>query len=257
MKLPTAPFSFFALLFGSVLLLAPLAASAQDDTDSPYKTVDILMTDVLDLNDPVLSIWPNVNDLEIQSLSAAVQNLTEAYESDRLEADERTREIQSMVADAKDDELSLKESIDATKDMIKDAKNIEKKADEGAKVAAKTVVSELESDKDRLEKTKKFYEERRKYLERVTKIRDGERRVAEMRIDYVNQLAYVLEMATDLVAARASGDTDARLATERELIRQSTELGNRLGDVASNLKKVNSEREKAFGEREKLIAAYH
>ena len=194
---------------------------------------DELMSDVLDLNDPVLSIWPSVNDLEIESLSVAVVKLLEAYESDRLDADERTREIQSMVSDARRDETVLKDLI---------------------KVARK---AKDDVEKKKLEDLKKLYEVRRKYLERVTKIRDGERKLAETRIDYVNQLDYVLEMARQLVIARATGEVDDRLATERELIRQSTELGNRLGAVASNLKKVNNEREKAFENREKLIASYH
>jgi hypothetical protein len=127
----------------------------------------------------------------------------------------------------------------------------------GTKAAEEAKVADLEDEKDRLEKAKDFYEQRRKYLERVTKIRDNERKVAETRIDYVNQLSYVLETAKDLVEARANEDTDASLATEREMIRQSTELGERLSLVASNVKKANSEREKAFAEREKLIAAYH
>jgi vacuolar-type H+-ATPase subunit I/STV1 len=241
----------------AVILVASTGTSIAQDSTNTFKTAELLMSDVLNLNDPVLSIWPNVNDLEIESLSAAVQNLTEAYESDRLDADLRTREIQSMVADAKSDEVSLKEMISVTKDLIKAAKKVAKDAEDGAKASEEAKVKELEGQKDDLEKAKKFYEERRKYLERVTKIRDGERKVAETRIDYVNQLAYVLDIAKDLVDARETEDTDARLATEREMIRQSTELGLRLSAVASNIKKANSEREKAFKEREKLIAAYH
>lgn len=207
-------------------------ASGQDSTPT-FKQADDLMSDVLDLNDPVLSIWPNVNDLEIASLSVAVVALTEAYESDRLDADERTREIQSMVSDAKNDEIVLKDLI---------------------RVARK---AKDDVEKKRLEALRKFHIVRRKYLERVTKIRDGERQLAETRIDYVNQLEYVLEMATQLVNARATDNVDERLATERELIRQSRELSARLGLVASNLKKVNAERERAFTDREKLIADYH
>ncbi len=64
-------------------------------------------------------------------------------------------------------------------------------------------------------------------------------------------------MATQLFNARATDNVDERLATERELIRQSRELSARLGLVANNLKKVNAERERAFTDREKLIADFH
>ena len=138
-----------------------------------------------------------------------------------------------MVSDAKNDEIVLKDLI---------------------RVARK---AKDDVEKKRLEALRKFHVVRRKYLERVTKIRDGERQLAEKRIDYVNQLEYVLEMATQLVNARATDSVDERLATERELIRQSRELSARLGLVASNLKKVNAERERAFTDREKLIADYH
>lgn len=122
-------------------------ASGQDSTDvlnraSGLIAADKVMEDVLDLNDPVLSIWPSINDLEIESLSAAVLKLRDAYESDRLNADDRTRKILSLISDAEFNEELIK-------GMIKDAKD----ADDDA-------------EKDRLENLKDDYELRRKYLKR-------------------------------------------------------------------------------------------
>ncbi len=214
------------------MVLSWSTANAQDTTDFPIPAED-LMADVLNLNDPVTSIWPSVNDVEIESLSAAVSKLMEAYESDRLDADDRTRRIQSMIADAEGDEKRIKQMIKIAKDADDDV------------------------EKDRLEDLKDDYEVHRKYLSRISKVRDGERKLAETRIDYVSQLDNVLTIARQLVSARATGGTEDLLGTERELIRQSKELGARLGAVASNLKKVNGEREKAYKDREKLIAKYH
>ncbi|TDI76578.1 MAG: hypothetical protein E2O84_02440 [Bacteroidetes bacterium] len=222
----------FALVFIASTPASYQQAFGQNDPDSLLSS-DKLMLDVLDLNDPVLSIWPTINNVEIESLSAAVVNLTGAYEANRLDADERTRQIQAMVAVAKRNEEKIKTMIKAAK-----------KADD-------------DEEKDRLEDLKDVYELRRKYLQRVSKVRDGERQLAETRIDYVNQLTYFLEIAEQLVAARESGNSTDLLGTERELIRQSKELGGRSSAVAGRLKKVNSEREKAFKDREKLIAAYN
>ena len=222
----------FALVFIASTPANYQQAFGQNDPDS-LLTSDKLMLDVLDLNDPVLSIWPTINNIEIESLSSAVTNLTGAYEANRLDADERTREILAMVAAAKRNEDKIKIMIKAAKDADDD------------------------DEKDRLEDLKDVYELRRKYLERVSKVRDGERQLAETRIDYVNQLTYFLEIAEQLVAARESGNSNEMLGTERELIRQSKELGARSSAVAGKLKKVNSEREKAFKDREKLIAAYN
>ena len=208
------------------------AASGQDTTNA-LKTADEVMEDVLDLNDPLLSIWPTVNTVEIEALSAGVEKLTEAYEADRLEADERTREIESMIGDAERDEKIIKEKISLAKDADDD------------------------EEKERLEDLKDLYILRRKYLVRIGKLRDEERQLAETRIDYVRQLEDVLEKASQLVSARESGEGDDLLGIERELIRQSKELGIRQDAVAGNLKKVNTEREKAFKEREKLMSAYN
>ena len=226
------------------VLLSLNTASAQDSTvvltppDELFGGADLvpadkLMTDVLDLKDPVLSIWPGINEIELESLTAAVKNLRGAYEQDRLDADERTRTVFSMISDAERDEERIKDLIKAAKDADNDV------------------------EKDRLEDLKKDYQQRRKYLTRIGKIRDGERELAEARIDYASQLDNVLELARQLVEARTTGGADDLLGTERELIRQSKELGLRSGAVSSKLKKVNGEREKAFKEREKLIASYH
>ncbi len=108
-------------------------ASGQDSTDvlnraSGLIAADKVMEDVLDLNDPVLSIWPSINDLEIESLSAAVLKLRDAYESDRLDADDRTRKILSMISDAEFDE-------ELVKGMIKNAKDAD---DEPRKTDSRT-----------------------------------------------------------------------------------------------------------------------
>lgn len=215
---------------------------AQDSTESSTAVeqslsagllpADELMADVLDLKDPMLSIWPGINDLELESLLSAVKNLREAYESDRLDADDRAREVLSMISHASRDEEKIKDLIKVAKDADNDA------------------------EENRLKDLKKDYETRRKYLTRIGKIRDGERELAEARIDYASQLDNVLSLATQLVSARESGGEDDLLGTERELIRQSKELGVRSGEVSSKLKKVNGEREKAYKEREKLIAGY-
>jgi len=224
--------SFLSPAVAFTILFSWNTALGQDTTDSMIPAIE-LMADVLDLNDPVLSIWPSVNDVEIESLSAAVAKLMDAYESDRLDADDRTRKILSMISDAEFDEERIKKMIKAAKDADDDV------------------------EKDRLEDLKDDYEVHRKYLSRIGKVRDGERQLAETRIDYVSQLDNVLVIARQLVSARATGGAEDLLGTERELIRQSKELGARLGAVASNLKKVNGEREKAFKDREKLIATYH
>jgi hypothetical protein len=204
-------------------------ALAQDSAGE-YKSEKELMSDVLDLNDPVLSIWPSINNLELESLSAAVKKLKEAYEADRTDADVRARNIESMVIDAIADVDVIKVRINAAKDAKDDA------------------------EKKRLESVKDDYELRRKYLERIGSVRDGERKLAESNIDYVKQLEDVLEKAETLDRKRKSGNEDEKLAAERELIRQSKELGERLSQVSDNLKKVNSEREKAFKDREKLLS---
>lgn len=221
-----------AAFFAVLVLSSPTLSFAQNE-EGVLKEADELMANVIDLNDPVLSIWPTVNDVEVESLSAAVLRLTEAYEADRLDADERTRELQAMVSDTETDEETIKDLIKVAKDEDND------------------------DERDRLEDLKDVYELRRKYLERITKVREGERQLAETRIDYVNQLSDVLVLAQQLVNARESGDVDEMLGTERELIRQSGELGQRLDKVAGNLKRVNNERERAFRDREKLIAAYY
>jgi len=58
-------------------------------------------------------------------------------------------------------------------------------------------------------------------------------------------------------AGREDGSGKNLPAIERELIRQSKGLGVRLNLVAGNLKKVNTERDKAFSQREKLMSANH
>jgi len=222
--------SVFALLLP--VLLSWDAAVGQDSTHT-LKRADEVMEDVLDLTDPVLSVWPDVNTVEIEVFSAGIDKLLEAYEADRLDADERTRAIEAMISEAKRDEELIKTQIKAAKDADDDV------------------------EKDRLEDLKDLYVLRRKYLVRISKLRAEERKLSESRLDYVSKLADVLSISQDFLGARESGDRDDLLGTERELIRQSKELGVRLGGVSSNLKKVNTERDKAFEAREKLISAAH
>ena len=63
------------------IVLSWSTANAQDTTDFPIPAED-LMADVLNLNDPVTSIWPSVNDVEIESLSAAVAKLMDVVGCD-------------------------------------------------------------------------------------------------------------------------------------------------------------------------------
>ena len=214
------------------LLLSWDAAFAQDST-ATLKSADEILEDVLDLNDPMLSIWPDVNTLEIEALSVIVPNLTEAYEADRLDADERTREIDALISKSERDE-----------EVIKDETKLAKDADDDV-------------EEDRLKDLKTLYVLRRKYLVRIKKLRAEERKLAETRIDYVRQLGEVLEKSQQLLSAREDGSGKNLPAIERELIRQSKELGVRLNLVAGNLKKVNTERDKAFSQREKLMSANH
>ena len=220
----------FAVLFSQD------AAFGQDSTDAPtasstLKPADQVLEDVLNLNDPMLSIWPDVNTLEIEALSAIVPNLTEAYEADRLDADERTREIDAMISES--------ERIER---VIKDESSLAKEAEDDV-------------EKERLKDLKDLYVLRRKYLVRIKNLRAEERKLAETRIDYVRQLDEVLQKSDQLLSAREEGGGKDLPAIERELIRQSKELGARLSAVAGNLKKVNSERDKAFSQREKLMSA--
>lgn len=204
-------------------------AAGQDSTRT-LKTEGEVMTDVLNLNDPAISIWPSVNTVEIEALSSSVEDLLAAYEADRLDADERTRLIDAMIADSEEDEELIKAKIDLAKEADDDEM------------------------KKSLEDLKDLYVLRRKYLVRIGKLRDEERKLAESRIDYVSQLGDVLEIAQSLLAARENGDRAELLGTERELIRQSRELGSRLDAVAGSVKKVNAERDKAFDAREELIS---
>jgi len=228
------------LAFTVVLSLE--TASGQDSTDtantagttntaSTLKSADEVMLDVLDLTNPMLSIWPDVNTVEIEVLAAAVPALTEAYEADRLDADERTRAIDALISEAERDEKVIKDEMKAAKDADDDV------------------------EKDRLKDLQKLYVLRRKYLVRIKNLRAEERKLSETRIDYVRQLSEVLEKSQQLLAAREDGGGKDLPAIERELIRQSKELGGRLDAVAGKLKKVNTERDKAFSQREKLMSA--
>lgn len=223
-----------ALAFTVILPLN--TASGQDSTKTPtttstLKSADEVLNDVLDLNDPMLSIWPDVNTLEIEALSAIVPKLTEAYEADRLDADERTREIDALISESERDEKAIKDKTKLAKDADDDV------------------------EKDRLKDLKSLYVLRRKYLVRIKTLRAEERKLAETRIDYVRQLDEVLKKSEQLLGAREDGSGKDLPAIERELIRQSKELGVRLSAVAGNLKKVNTGRDKAFSQREKLMSA--
>ncbi len=224
------------------VILSSGTAYGQDSTDtantagttnstSTLKAADEVMLDVLDLTDPMLSIWPDVNTVEIEVLSAAVPALTEAYEGDRLDADKRTRKIDALISESERDEKVIKDEMKLAKDADDDV------------------------EKDRLKNVQSLYVLRRKYLVRIKKLRAEERKLAETRIDYVRQLSEVLGKAEQLLSAREDGGRKDLPAIERELIRQSKELGARLNAVAGNLKKVNSERDKAFNQREKLMSA--
>ncbi len=224
------------------VILSLETAFGQDSTDtantagttnstSTLKAADEVMLDVLDLTDPMLSIWPDVNTVEIEVLSAAVPALTEAYEGDRLDADKRTRKIDALISESERDEKVIKDEMKLAKDADDDV------------------------EKDRLKNVQSLYVLRRKYLVRIKKLRAEERKLAETRIDYVRQLSEVLGKAEQLLSAREDGGRKDLPAIERELIRQSKELGARLNAVAGNLKKVNSERDKAFNQREKLMSA--
>jgi hypothetical protein len=218
-----------ALLVSFLLLCT--SARAQDSTLA-LKSPDDLMTDVLDLTDPAISIWPRVNTVEVEALSSTIDALKEAYESDRLESDERTRLIETMISESEKDEEIIDAMIDVAKETDDDA------------------------EKDRLEDLLDLYKDRRKYLNRIADLRATERELAESRIDYVGELENVLGLAEDLLVAREAGDQAELLATERELIRQSRQLGATLDAVAGKVKDVNGDREKAFEEREKLISTH-
>jgi hypothetical protein len=218
------------LILSTALIMVLQTAWAQDSMQVTQSAEEI-MRDVLDLNDPVLSVWPDVNTVEIEVFSASVTRLHESYEAERLDADERTREIEAMIAEAR-----------RVEDIIKDDIKAAKEADDDV-------------EKDRLEDLKDLYEMRRKYLERMSRLRAEERKLSESRIDYVSQLSDVLGLAKQFIAARQSNDRDELLGTERELIRQSKELGGRLNAVAGHLRKVNTERDRAFEAREDLISA--
>jgi hypothetical protein len=217
----------------ALLLTAGVSSNALgQDSTSTLMSIDEVMTDVLNFHDPLHTIWPDVNMLEVEALSEVIERLTQAYDADRQDADERTRLIEKLIGDSEYDEQLIKESIKVAKDADDDV------------------------EKKRLEELKKVYATRRKYLSRIGDLRENERELSETRIDYVSQLAVVLENSKLLLAARESGEDADLLAAERELIRQSRELGNRLAAVASNVKKVNSTRDKAFDQREKLISAH-
>ena len=216
----------------ALTIILSMDVFGQDSTGT-LKQPDQIMEDLLDLNDPMLSIWPNVNTIEIEVLSAGIDRLKGAYEADRLEADERTRKIDAMISE-----------VDRDQEVIKEKNNLAKEAKDDV-------------EKERLKDLKNLYSLRRKYLVRIKKLRDVERQLAETRLDNISQLGDVLKIANELAEARETRDGYDLLGIERELIRQSKQLGVTLNGVATNLKKVNTERDKAFDEREKLISAHN
>ena len=219
-----------ALTFAAAIAMTSVSV-AQDVPDLPEPGENV-NEDYLDLTNPVLSIWPPVNTEGIAAINESLGKLISVYETESRDADASKRELKKLVDDAKKDE-----------DVVKSRVDVAKKAGD-------------EAEKARLEALKKTHEGRRKYLDRIRKIREQEQKVAKARLEYLKSLRETIGKATQLSAEREGDQNYGHLlAIEKEMIDSGKKTGKLNEKLASETKKLNSNREGAFNERAKIIEA--
>lgn len=221
--------------FSTLTLVASLGLLSASYAQEPSGLMDAgedVAQDYLELTNPVLSIWPAVNPDRIEAFDANLGKLIAVYESDFRNADANRAELKKLVDEAKKDE-----------DIVKAKINVAKKAED-------------EAEKTRLEELKKAHESRRKYLDRIRKIREHEVKLDKVRVEYYRAFREGIEKARQLANERGGDQLSHNLlAIEKELIEQGKKIASLNDKVAGAAKKLNNEREAAYKERAKILDA--